>query len=91
VIPAFHDHFSGHADAYAAYRPTYPAALFTFLASQAPDRLCAWDCATGNGQAALALANEFESVIATDASAQQIEEAALHKRVNYYEAPAEPL
>jgi len=29
----FKDHFSGHAADYAAYRPTYPPALFELLAS----------------------------------------------------------
>ena len=35
----------------------------------------AWDCATGNGQAAVALAPYFRTVIATDASQQQIDHA----------------
>ena len=29
----FKDHFSGHADRYGAFRPTYPEALFDYLAS----------------------------------------------------------
>jgi hypothetical protein len=49
----FSDHFSDHADRYKAYRPTYPDELFTYLASLVPDHDLAWDCATGNGQAAL--------------------------------------
>jgi hypothetical protein len=32
----FHDHFSGGAAGYARFRPRYPAALFTYLASLAP-------------------------------------------------------
>jgi hypothetical protein len=51
----FPDHFSDHADRYRAYRPTYPDALITYLASLASDHDLAWDCATGNGQAALGL------------------------------------
>ncbi len=42
-----------------------------------------WDCATGNGQAALALAEHFDHVIATDASRQQLAEARQHPRVEY--------
>jgi methylase of polypeptide subunit release factors len=68
----FKDHFSGHADEYTRYRPTYPAELFNWLAQQAPAHALAWDCATGSGQAALGLAAHFDAVIATDASPQQI-------------------
>lgn len=85
----FKDHFSGHAGAYARYRPTYPRELFQFLAGAAPDRGCAWDCATGSGQVATSLAAFFERVIATDASAEQIAHAPPHARVEYRVAPAE--
>ena len=85
----FQDHFSGHAAEYAQFRPRYPDELFRYLASIAPARKLAWDCATGNGQAALALAEHFERVIATDASAQQIENANPHERVLYEVGPAE--
>ncbi len=85
----FKDHFSGHADQYATYRPRYPRELYRFLARQAPARECAWDCATGNGQAALGLAVEFQRVVATDASAQQLAQASSHPRLAYVAAPAE--
>jgi SAM-dependent methyltransferase len=85
----FKDHFSGHAGAYSRHRPTYPAALFAYLASLPPSRQRAWDCATGNGQAATGLARHFDSVIATDASAEQIRHASPHERVEYRVAPAE--
>jgi len=32
----FSDHFSARATQYAHYRPSYPAALFTYLAGIAP-------------------------------------------------------
>src|SRR6476469_7601913 len=66
----FEDHFSGHAAAYAVYRPAYPAGLPAFVAGlPAPpaDHRLAWDCATGNGQAAHGIAEHFARVIATDA------------------------
>jgi SAM-dependent methyltransferase len=85
----FKDHFSGHAAEYARFRPTYPPELFAYLASLAPGRELAWDCATGNGQSAVGLAAHFERVHATDASAAQIEQAAPHERVTYAVAPAE--
>ena len=85
----FKDHFSGHATAYAAARPGYPDDLFTWLAGKAPARVRAWDCATGNGQAASLLADHFEHVIATDASAEQIANAAPRARIEFRVAPAE--
>ena len=69
---SFQDHFSKQASLYARYRPQYPAALFEYLASVAPEREAAWDCGTGNGQAALGLAQFFDRVIATDPSEEQI-------------------
>jgi SAM-dependent methyltransferase len=85
----FKDHFSGHAVEYAKFRPHYPDELFEYLASISPRHELAWDCATGNGQAAVGLARHFDSVIATDASAQQIASAELNDRISYRVAPAE--
>lgn len=85
----FQDHFSEQAKEYARHRPTYPATMFAYLASLAPSRQLAWDCGTGNGQAAVALADEFQRVIATDASASQIENAFPHARVEYRLEPSE--
>ena len=85
----FKDHFSAHAAEYAKFRPHYPDELFEHLASISPRHELAWDCATGNGQAAVGLARHFEKVIATDASAQQIESAEPDKRISYRVAPAE--
>jgi SAM-dependent methyltransferase len=49
----------------------------------------AWDCGAGNGQASVDLAEHFQNVIATDASAAQIAQARAHARVEYRVAPAE--
>lgn len=84
---SFKDRFSGHASDYSRYRPTYPRALFVYLSELAPTKRRAWDCGTGNGQAALGLAEFFGEIIATDASAQQIESATRHQRVTYAVAP----
>lgn len=84
----FADHFSGHADEYARYRPTYPPALFAYVADRCAAHDLAWDCATGNGQAAIGLAEHFAHVIATDASAEQIAAASPHPRVTYTVARA---
>lgn len=79
----FKDHFSERAAEYARFRPRYPVELFDFLASLTPRRELAWDCGTGNGQAAVGLAAHFERVIATDASRDQIARAEPHARVTY--------
>lgn len=57
--------------------------MFTWLAEIAPHRQIAWDCGTGNGQAAIGLADHFEPVLATDASTRQIEHAIPHPRIKY--------
>ena len=85
----FKDHFSARAALYAAYRPRYPEALFDFVAGLTTDHNLALDCATGNGQAATGLATRFDRVIATDASVDQIKNAASHPRIEYRVAPAE--
>lgn len=85
----FKDHFSGHADEYTRYRPSYPAELFNWHAQRAPAHALAWDCATGSGHAALGLVAHFDAVIATDASPEQIANAHAHPRVRYAVASAE--
>jgi SAM-dependent methyltransferase len=58
-------------------------------AEWAPGRDRAWDCATGNGQAAIGLARHFRQVEATDASAEQIANAVATAGVSYSVQPAE--
>lgn len=86
---AFIDEFSDVAVEYAAFRPTYPRALFDRLAELSPARRAAWDCGTGSGQAAIGLAEFFDCVHATDASAAQLARATPHPRVHYRLATAE--
>jgi ubiquinone/menaquinone biosynthesis C-methylase UbiE len=86
---SFKDHFSGHSGSYAEYRPRYPNSLFSFLSASCGNHRLAWDCATGNGQAALALTPYFERVIASDASEKQINEADKHPVIEYRVARAE--
>jgi SAM-dependent methyltransferase len=63
--------------------------LFAWLAEVARARDLAWDCAAGNGQAAVPLAEFFAQVVATDASAEQIGQLPAHPRIRRYAAPAE--
>src|SRR5688572_14539271 len=90
VIPtAFKDHFSAGSENYAASRPDYPPELAAFLAEASPARGLAVDCGCGTGQLTVRLAEHFNEVLATDASARQIAAAAPHPRVTYRTAPAE--
>lgn len=84
----FKDHFSGRAALYSRYRPHYPESLFTWVASLVSRHDVAWDCATGNGQAAVSLAKIFAKVIATDASEKQISLAEPHPSIEYRVATA---
>jgi ubiquinone/menaquinone biosynthesis C-methylase UbiE len=86
---SFLDHFSRQSSLYAAHRPRYPAELFAWLASLVTEHRRAWDCATGNGQAAVDLATYFEMVLASDASLAQIRNRQPHARVEYLVATAE--
>jgi len=86
---SFKDHFSDASASYRSNRPTYPDSLFTFLASLAPSTQCAWDCATGTGQAAQVLAHHFNRIIATDASNTQIASAEPDAKIDYRVARAE--
>jgi SAM-dependent methyltransferase len=88
-MPAFSDYFGASARAYAAYRPHYPAALFEWLGSVTAGTERGWDCGTGNGQAALALARHFAEVVATDPSLDQLANATRHPSVSYLAMTAE--
>jgi len=83
------DLFSKQSDLYARYRPTYPKELYEYILSFVKEKSIAWDCATGNGQAAVVLADHFKKVIATDISAAQIEKATLKDNIEYRVCPAE--
>ncbi len=86
---SFKDHFSRQATEYAQFRPQYPRGLFASIAAHSPNDEFALDLATGNGQAAVMLADFFQRVIALDASASQIASAQPNERVEYRVAPAE--
>jgi len=89
MAASFKDLFSGYADDYSKYRPGYPPALFDALAALCASRERAWDCGTGNGQAAVELSRRFHRVVATDPSEQQLAAAPPVDNVEYRIAPAE--
>jgi hypothetical protein len=83
------DLFSDQSKIYAQFRPTYPQELFDYILQFVDERKCAWDCATGNGQAANVLADYFEKVEASDISEAQINNAIRKKNINYHICRAE--
>ena len=85
----FKDHFSENSEEYNKFRPKYPAELFAYLASVSKQHQKTWDCATGTGQSALSLSEYYSTVIATDASKIQIENAEKKQGVVYQLATAE--
>lgn len=76
------DNFSKRADIYARHRPAYPPELFDFILGYVVKKETAWDCGTGNGQAAKELCRYFKKVLATDISEKQIANA--HKAENIF-------
>lgn len=89
MVVSFPDHFSSIAATYARHRPTYPAELFDWIAGMAPARNAVWDCGAGSGQATLALAERFDRVVGTDASAEQLSQASAHPRITWRVAATE--
>jgi SAM-dependent methyltransferase len=83
------DLFSGHAQAYATYRPNYPQELIQWLLQQVDGKEMAWDCATGNGQIASILSPYFTQVYATDLSTKQLEQAPKLPNIIYQKGTAE--
>jgi SAM-dependent methyltransferase len=89
VMPAFSDYFGPAARSYASYRPHYPPALFDWVCSVTARRERAWDCGTGSGQAAAALAERFAEVVASDPSVDQLANAAAASGLCYVAMTAE--
>ncbi len=83
------DNFSSKSSSYAKYRPTYPQELYQFLKEKLDKTEKAWDCGTGNGQVAGALAKFFKEVQATDISQQQLDNAIIQHNIHYSVQAAE--
>jgi ubiquinone/menaquinone biosynthesis C-methylase UbiE len=83
------DRFSEQATLYASYRPSYPPELISYILQFVKHKDCAWDCATGNGQAAVLLADHFDKVYATDHSEKQLALAIPKKNISYSVSSAE--
>jgi ubiquinone/menaquinone biosynthesis C-methylase UbiE len=83
------DLFSEQSKLYAQFRPTYPQKLFDYILEFVEGKKTAWDCATGNGQAATVLAEYFEKVEASDISEAQISNAVKRENIEYHICSAE--
>lgn len=83
------DNFSRQSADYARFRPGYPQELFDWLYSHCAGYGSAWDCATGNGQAAVNIAEKFEVVYATDLSIRQLDNAVNRENIIYRQGKAE--
>ncbi|KAL8159127.1 hypothetical protein V2J09_000664 [Rumex salicifolius] len=75
--------FDKQADLYLDARPDYPKEWYSWLAARTLHHSLAWDAGTGNGQAAIAVAEHYEQVLATDVSESQLDRGISHPRVKY--------
>jgi len=82
-------HFGEHSSDYLRFRPTYPKGLFQFLTKQVNEHELAWDCGTGNGQAAFVLSEYFKNVIGTDINQAQLDVALKNDNISYHAWPSE--
>jgi len=87
----FEDQFSKQSELYKRYRPGYPDELFQFLFDVCKDHELVWDCATGNGQAAIQLTPYFKKIIASDASTEQLSHASPHEQITSKHCAAEKI
>lgn len=83
------DNFSTQSDDYAKFRPVYSQKLIDFLLSLTSTHETCWDCGTGNGQLAIALAKYFPKIHATDISEKQLNNAIQRANIEYSKQPAE--
>ncbi|XP_010527089.1 PREDICTED: putative methyltransferase DDB_G0268948 [Tarenaya hassleriana] len=75
------------ASAYKESRPTYPRSWYKMLTEKTTFHERAWDVGTGNGQAAVGLAEYYNRVVATDINQGQLNKATKHPKVTYLLTP----
>ncbi len=83
------DHFSVKSVDYKQFRPVYPADLYKYLSDLTKKHELAWDCGTGNGQAAVQLSQYYKQVIGSDISKTQLDVAEKKENIFYYCWPSE--
>ncbi|KTC93820.1 class I SAM-dependent methyltransferase [Legionella drozanskii] len=82
-------HFSQQSENYLLFRPNYPTVLYDYLSNLVQEHQNAWDCGTGNGQAALALTQYFTLITATDINQAQLDQAPRNEKIRYICCTAE--
>jgi SAM-dependent methyltransferase len=85
------NHFCAQSTGYLNYRPTYPKALFAYLANLANKHSTVLDCGAGNGQASNDLAKYFPFIVGMDRSQEQLIIAKRRKNLAYICADADNL
>lgn len=83
--------FTAGGESYARYRPVYPDALASYLASITPNQDSALDVGCGTGQLTRQLARYFTFVKGIDPSASQLSHSESTHGVYYEQSPAESL
>ncbi|ESQ55104.1 hypothetical protein EUTSA_v10026009mg [Eutrema salsugineum] len=79
--------YDNQADIYLDARPTYPADWYSKLAALSHRHHLAWDAGTGNGQAAIGIAEHYDRVVATDVSETMLNLGKPHLKVTYHHTP----
>lgn len=79
--------YEKQSETYAKKRPQYPKEWFSMLAGLTAGHQRAWDAGCGTGQAAISMAEHYESVVATDVSEGQLRHATAHPKVRYLHTP----
>jgi len=83
------DLFSSCSSLYQLARPTYPESIVQEILSHVHSRQTVWDCGAGSGQFTQRLSPYFDKVVATDLSAQQLEQAPYAENISYQVQVAE--
>lgn len=82
-------HFAEKSEDYLRFRPEYPHALFDYLKQLTEEHELAWDAGTGNGQAAVKLAEFFNNVVGSDINQAQLDVAMKRNNIYYVCSPVE--
>ncbi|KAF7852154.1 hypothetical protein BT93_L0544 [Corymbia citriodora subsp. variegata] len=85
---AMHSPYDTVTNSYVAVRPQYPDQWFSKLSALTSRHALAWDAGTGNGQAAITVAEHYERVVATDISEPMLKQGIPHPRVQYLHTPS---
>lgn len=83
------DLFSNDSLLYQQARPSYPHSVMQEILKFVPERQFAWDCGAGSGQFTQLLTPYFDHIVATDISANQLQNAPYFENVSYQIQAAE--